>query len=266
MQAEAAGRAPAPSFWTRPWVIRLTSVVLVLSAWETYGRQINPVFMSYPTAVVRAAYKVVFVESALGQAWMDSMSAFVVGYLLSVVIGVAVGFAMGRSRIIELALDPYVTMLYATPRVALVPLLILWFGIAFELRVAIIFLSSVFPVIINTLGGVKYMDEELVETAHAFSATNQQILRTVVIPGTLPYVFVGIRLALGQGLIGVIVAEMTASVSGLGGMIVTYGNYFLTDKLFVPILATAFTSLAMTALIKWLETALMPYRHLRETN
>ena len=94
------------------------------------------------------------------------------------------------------------------------------------------------------------MDEELIETARAFDANQNQILRTVVIPASLPFIFVGMRIGVASGLIGVIVAEMTASVSGLGGLIVQYGNYFLTDKLFVPILATGFTSLGLTWVIK----------------
>ena len=252
------------SFWAAPWVLRLGSVIVVLLSWELYGSRINPIFMSYPTAIVRAAYTLLFVQSELAHAWTESMVAFVVGYTMSAIVGVAVGFAMGRSRTLHLTLDPYVTMLYATQLVAVVRLVILWFGIEFELRTAIIFLSSVFPIIINTLAGVKNMEDEYQETALAFDATPRQTLTTVIMPGSLPYIFVGLRLAIGQGLIGVIVAEMTASVSGLGGMIVKFGNYFLTDKLFVPILATAFTSLAFTEVIKWLEARLLPYRNLRD--
>ena len=158
--------------------------------------------------------------------------------------------------------DPYVSVLYATPRVALIPLLIMMFGIDFQLRVSIVVLSSLFPILINTMNGVRNVDQDLIETAVAFNATERQILMTVVVPGTLPFVLSGIQIALGQAIVGVIVAEITVAISGIGGLIVSYGNAYKTNYMLVPILATSTISILMVNLIRFLERRLMPYRFL----
>jgi ABC-type nitrate/sulfonate/bicarbonate transport system permease component len=167
---------------------------------------------------------------------------------------------MGRSRTLSLLLDPYVSVLYATPRVALIPLLIMIFGIDFQLRLSIVVLSSVFPILINTMNGVRNVDADLIETAVAFNANERQILRTVVMPATLPFVLSGVQIALGQAIIGVIVAEITVAISGIGGLIVEYGNAFRTNYMLVPILATSTISILLVTLLRLLERRLMPYR------
>jgi len=245
--------------WT-PWLIRGGSLLVVLSAWEVLGRRLDPVFLASPSAIVVAGYTLVLGSRELQRAVVESMTAMVTGYGLAALLGILLGFAMGRWRAVELALDPYVTALYATPRVALIPLLILWFGIAFKLRVAVVFLSAVFPIIINTIAGVKHVDEDLLETARVFAATQGQTLRTVILPSSLPFIFAGLRVGLAQGIIGVIVAEMTAAVSGLGALIMKFGNLFQTAHLFVPIVAIALISVTLTWMIRLLERWLMPWR------
>jgi len=245
-----------------PWTIRIVSLAVVLLVWEILGRRLDPVFLASPSAIVVAAYNLLVTRGEIQAAVIESMSSMITGYGLAILFGILLGFAMGRWRTVELALDPYVTALYATPRVALIPLMILWFGIAFKLRVAVVFLSSVFPIIINTIAGVKNVDADLLETAQAFAATQGQTLRTVVFPSSLPFIFAGLRVGLAQGIIGVIVAEMTAAVSGLGALIMKYGNLFQTAQLFVPIVAIALISVALTWMIKLLERWLMPWRDL----
>lgn len=131
-----------------------------------------------------------------------------------------------------------------------------------ELRLSIIFLSTVFPILINTANGVRGVDPELVETAVAFNATERQILRTVIIPATLPFVLSGMQIALGRAIIAVIVAEMTVGVSGIGGLIVGFGTSFQTAHMLVPILATSALSVGLVNLLRVMERELMPYRFL----
>jgi len=257
----SAALPPVRRSWT-PWLIRGVSLVVVLGTWEILGRRLDPVFLASPSAIVAAAYGLVVRSREFQNAIIESMTSMVTGYGLASGVGIMVGFSMGRWRTVELALDPYVTALYATPRVALIPLLILWFGIAFELRVAVVFLSSVFPIIINTIAGVKHVDEDLLETARAFAATQAQTLRTVILPSSLPFIFAGLRVGLAAGIIGVIVAEMTAAVSGLGALIMKFGNLFQTAQLFVPIVAIALISVLMTWAIKLLERVLTPWHRL----
>ena len=135
-----------------PTMLRIGSVVAVLVLWEVLGR-LDPIVASYPTAIVAAFVELAFVDNTLWPAFATTLQGLVVGFAISSVLGVAIGFAMGRIRLVDLILDPYVSALYATPRIALVPLLVLWVGIDFELRVTIVVLSSIFPIIINTYIG-----------------------------------------------------------------------------------------------------------------
>jgi len=247
----------------RRWSLRLLSIVVVLSVWEVYGRSIPEIFVSRPS-LVGAAFGEVLGAPAFWRDLAQTLTGLSIGYSLAVVVGAVVGFLMGRYPTFALLVDPYVTFLYATPRIALIPLLIIMLGIDLQLRVAIVFLSSVFPVIINTQNGVRGVDGDLVETAVAFNASERQILRTVIFPATLPFLLSGIQIALGQAIIGVIVVEMTVAISGIGGEIVTYGNAFMTAQMLVPIFVTSGLSLAAIATLRAVERVLMPYRFLAQ--
>ncbi len=259
--AEAPGEATREAWWRQPWVLRLVSVVVVLAAWEAYGRTIPVIFISRPSAIYEAAVDLMS-GAAFWRQFSATITSLLLGFGAAVVFGCTLGFLMGRMRTLALVLDPYVTVVYATPRIALIPLLIMVFGIDMELRLAIVFLSSTFPVLINTMNGVRNVDNDLVETAIAFNATERQILRTIIIPATLPFVLSGVQIALGHAIIGVIVAEMTVAISGIGGMIVEYGNAFRTNYMFVPLLATSALSIVLVQALRFLERQMMPYRFL----
>ena len=252
--------APLPWF-RRAWFLRLASVVVVLAAWEAYGRTIPVIFISRPSAIAAAAADLMSGWD-FWQQLAITMASLVFGFGVAIVVGCVLGFMMGRMRTLALVLDPYVTVLYATPRIALIPLLIMIFGIDTELRLAMVFLSSMFPVLINTMNGVRTVETDLIETAVSFNANERQILRTVIVPATIPFVLSGIQIALGHAIIGVIVAEMTVAISGIGGLIVAYGNAFKTDYMFVPLLATSALSIVLVQALRVLERELMPYRHL----
>ncbi len=260
-QAETDGESAQEPWWRRPWILRALSVVVVLSVWEGYGRMIPVIFISRPSAIYEAATDLMS-GAAFWRQFTATISALLLGFGAAVAFGCTLGFLMGRLRTLAFVLDPYVTVIYATPRIALIPLLIMVFGIDMELRLAIVFLSSTFPVLINTMNGVRNVDQDLVETAIAFNATERQILRTVIIPATLPFVLSGVQIALGHAIIGVIVAEMTVAVSGIGGLIVEYGNAFKTNYMFVPLLATSALSIVLVQALRVLERQIMPYRFL----
>lgn len=259
-EGRPAGAASVP-WWRRPWSLRLASVVCVLGAWELYGRTIPAIFISRPSAVLAAAAELLIGPDFWGQL-RATVLALLIGYSIAVVLGTALGFLMGRFRTAAFVLDPYVNMVYATPYVALIPLLIIIFGIDLQLRLSIILLSTIFPILINTANGVRGVDPELVETAIAFNATERQTLRTVIIPATLPFVLSGMQIALGRAIIAVIVAEMTVGVGGIGGLIVGFGTSFQTAHMLVPILATSALSVGLVNLLRVMERELMPYRFL----
>jgi ABC-type nitrate/sulfonate/bicarbonate transport system permease component len=167
--------------------------------------------------------------------------------------GVVLGVIVGWYRRVEMLLNPFLTTLYATPRVAMIPLIIIWFGIGMWSKVVIVFLSAFFPILVNTIGGVKATDPDLLRAARAFCASDRQIFTTLAIPGSVPFILTGVRQGVMLGLIGVAVGEMFGGSEGIGFMVSYGGQTFATDTLFVGVLIIAFAGIVLTALTERLE-------------
>ncbi len=191
----------------------------------------------------------------------ESLLVLAYASVLSVLAGVLLGVVMGRFSIIEWAADIYVNALYSTPMVAVVPLIVLWFGFKVPAKVIIVFLFMVFPVLLNTYEGVKNVDRNLQEVARSFCSSESQLWRHLIIPSAVPFIVAGVRLAIGRGLVGMIVAEFYTSVTGLGYMIVRYANALETDKLFVPIVVVMILGVGLLSLAKWVEGRIAPWRN-----
>ena len=244
---------------TPRWVITVASVAVVLIIWEIVGRQINPVFGSYPTAIA-AAFWELLISGQLGAALYDSLRPFVLGYGLAIVVGIPVGLVVGRFRVAEAALGLYVTAGYAMPLVALVPLLILWLGLGFAVKVAVVFLMSLFPIIINTWLGVVAVPKTLIEVGKSFVAPDLVILRRIILPATLPYIMAGIRLAVGRAVVAMVIAEFFTTISGLGAVIINSANNFDTATMFVPIIILMAMAVGLNWLIGWVERRVAPWQ------
>jgi len=240
-------------------LISTVSVVVFLLLWEVAGRGINPIFASYPSAILVAGIEMVR-EGLLVHAFFQSMQPLVLGFLMSAVFGVPIGLLLGRSPVAEAAFGIYVTAGYATPLVALVPLYVLWFGLGFAVKVAIVFTLGVFPVIINTWQGVKNVPRTLIEVGIAFVCTRRMIMREIVVPATLPYIMTGLRLCVGRCIIGMVVAEFFTSISGLGGVILQAGDSFDTAQLFVPVIILMALGVVLTWFVGWLEHKVAPWQ------
>jgi NitT/TauT family transport system permease protein len=145
---------------------------------------------------------------------------------------VALGVIIGWYRRIRLILDPFLNALYAAPRIAMMPLIIIWFGIGMWSKVFIVFLSAFFPILVNTVAGIRNMDRDLLRAARAFCASDWQIFKTLAIPGSVPFILTGVRQGVAVGLIGVVVGEMLGSSEGVGFMVAYGGQTFQTDTLF----------------------------------
>jgi len=241
------------------WAITTMSVAVFLAAWEIFGRDINPIFGSYPSAIAQA-----FIDLAasgkLLRALLQSLQPFAIGYLLAIVVGIPVGLVVGRFRTAEAALGIYVTAGYAMPLVALVPLLILWLGLGFSVKVAIVFLMSIFPICINTWAGVNAVPVSLIEVGKSFVAPDTTILRRIILPATLPYIMAGIRLAVGRAVVAMIIAEFFTAISGLGGIIIQSANNFDTATMFVPVVILMVLAIGLNALILFLERRFAPWQ------
>jgi len=244
--------------------VRLLSIFVLFVAWEYFGRRVNPILFTYPTAIVRAF--IGLLASGELQSYMkESLMVLLYASILAIAVGVLFGVVMGRFAIVDWATDIYISALYSMPMVAMVPLIVLWFGFKVPAKVIIVFLFMVFPILLNTYQGVKDVDRNLQEVARSFCSTEGQLWRHLIIPSAIPFIVVGVRLAIGRGLVGMIVAEFYTSVTGLGYMIVRYANAFETDKLFVPIVVVMILGVGLMGLAKWVEGRIAPWRNFEET-
>jgi NitT/TauT family transport system permease protein len=241
------------------WVITLASVAFMLILWEIFGRRINPVFGSYPSAIAVAFWDLA-VTGQLWSALYESLRPFLLGYALAIVVGVPLGLLVGGFRAAEAALGIYVTAGYAMPLVALVPLLILWLGLGFAVKVAVVFLMALFPICINTWLGVVAVPKTLIEVGKSFVAPNIVILRRIVLPATLPYIMAGIRLAVGRAVVAMVIAEFFTTISGLGAVIINSANNFDTATMFVPIIILMVMAIGLNWLIGFVERKVAPWQ------
>jgi NitT/TauT family transport system permease protein len=241
------------------WAITTLSVLVFLALWEVFGRDVNPVFGSYPSAIA-AAFVALARSGKLATALFQSLQPFVVGYVLAIVAGVPLGLIVGRFRSVEAAFGIYVTAGYAMPLVALVPLLILWLGLGFTVKVAVVFLMSIFPVCINTWAGVRAVPVTLIEVGRSLVAPDHVILRRIILPATLPYIMAGVRLAVGRAVVAMVIAEFFTAISGLGGIIIQSANNFDTATMFVPVVILMVLAIGLNALIVWIERVVAPWQ------
>lgn len=212
------------------------AVALVLLAWEAVGRSgvVPRLFVSAPTAVVAAGARM-WASGELGAHLRASGVEFLGGYLLAVVTAVPLGLAAGWYRRLNHTLDPFLAALNATPRIALLPLLVLWVGVGLWSKVAVIFLGAFFPICLTAIAGVRTVSRTHLEVARSFAATEAHVFRTIVVPTCAPFIVSGLRLGIGRGLVGVVVAELYGASAGIGFMINLAGSTFQTDKVFVGI-------------------------------
>lgn len=240
-------------------LIRLASVATVFALWEILGRQVDPIFMSYPTAIAGAAVQMI-ASGALLAALLSSLKTLIAAFSVALVLGIGLGLLIGRYRTFEAATDWLVSVLYATPLVALIPLVILWFGLGFEAKVFIITKLAIFPVLINTMAGVKNVPKNLIDVGSAFAADERQLFTKVIVPSALPYIMTGVRLAVGRAIIAMVVAEFFTAQSGLGALIVRYGSRYDTASMFVPIFVLMLMGVTLTAAAKKAEQWFAPWK------
>lgn len=215
-------------------LLPLTALLLFLVAWEVFGRLANPILFSPPSRVL-VGFGELMETGRLQRAFLVTLNALTVGFLLSVAVGLPVGLLLGRFKTLADVLEPYINAIYATPRVVMVPLIILWFGVGYEGRVFLIWIGTVIPIIINTAVGVRNARRDLVEVAVSFGANEGQLARHVILPGAVPYIIAGLRIAMGRALVGVIVAEIFLDLTGLGGIIQTESAFFRTHRMLAAV-------------------------------
>jgi ABC-type nitrate/sulfonate/bicarbonate transport system permease component len=243
----------------RMWMIRLASMLTVVGAWEFVGRNTSPLFLSYPTAVLTAGAAMV-ASGELLQAFISSLQTVVIGFAAGGAIGIVLGLSIGRYRIVDAATDWLINALYATPLVAVIPLVILWLGLGDLAKLFIVTILTVFPVLINTAAGVRNVPQSLIDVSTAFAANEREVFVKIILPSAVPYMMTGLRLGIGRAIIGMVVAEFFTAITGLGALIVKYSNRYDTASMFVPILVLMMLGIVLTSLVRRAEDYFAPWR------
>jgi ABC-type nitrate/sulfonate/bicarbonate transport system permease component len=230
------------------------TVLIFLTIWEVAAAMqfVNPMFLSSPSRVWKAA--VTLAET--GELWSHmqiSGAEFFWGYLISAVIGIPVGICLGWYRRLNYAFDPFVNALYAAPRVAFLPLIVIWIGIGFYSKLSLVILSGVFPILMNSRDAVKTTPHNLLEAAQSFQASQWQVFKTIVLPSAVPFIIAGLRLGAGRALIGVFVAELYVAQAGIGYMITQAGATFKTDIVLVGVIIFSAAGMITLELLTQLE-------------
>jgi ABC-type nitrate/sulfonate/bicarbonate transport system permease component len=259
-------------------ILGAAGVVAFLVLWEGFERgwwaellhpllgaqamrlELKPIFFSSPTRIAHEAFRMFFVT---GEIWNDlgwSSLEFVLGVSLALAIGVPLGLAAGWYRGFSYAVAPFLTALNATPQVAFLPLLILWVGTGLASRVLIIVLLAVLPIAMSALAAVRTVDARLIRVAQSFSAGDRLLFRSIILPSAVPFLLAGARLAVGRGMIGIVVGEIYGSKAGIGMMINQAGSRFETDKVFVGVLTIAAAGVALVELIRAVERRVEAWR------
>jgi ABC-type nitrate/sulfonate/bicarbonate transport system permease component len=255
-RAAASRPMRARSAWARHEhaLIGTVSIGLFLAFWEASVayQWVNPLFTSAPSRILNTGYAM-FADGSIYPHIAVSAYEFAVGYGIAVLIGVPLGILMGWYGRVNAVLDPFVNALYATPRIALLPLMMIWFGIGVMSKIAVVFLGAIFPILVNTITGVRTINADFIKVARAFGAGDWQLFMTVALPSSVPMLLTGLRLGIGHALVGIVVGEMYGATEGLGFLIATSGARFQTDKVMVGIILIAAAGVALTELLRRVE-------------
>ncbi len=233
-------------------IYRLIVLGLLLLLWWAVSVLAGANLVPTPLETLHAAGQLL-ADGRIVAASIESLRVYFGGYLLAVLVGVPAGLLMGGIPGLGRTLEIYVNALMATPRVAFIPLIIVFLGLGAEAKIAIVFLGAVMPILVNTYAGILDSDEELVEMARSAGASRLQIYLRIMLPGALPFVAVGLRLGATIGLINTVVAELYTAVSGLGGLLALYGNTFQMAPYFVVVLVLALVGGVVTQALRLLE-------------
>jgi NitT/TauT family transport system permease protein len=244
------------------WTLRLLVAAVILVSWQLVGHQ-NPIFTSYPTAVASAAWNEIttgVLVSAIG----ESFEILAIGLVLAIVVGVLAGLIIGRYALVSSSVEWLVSALNSTPLLAVIPLIIVWFGLGIESKVFTVFSLTVFSMLMNTATGVQEVDQNVLDVSRAFALSESQVFRKIIVPSSVPYIMTGLRISIGRALIGTVAAEFFTGIGGLGGLIQKYSASYLTSYMLVPVLTLMLIGVILTTLARRLENTAAPWRERKQ--
>ncbi|HEV8534454.1 MAG TPA: ABC transporter permease [Candidatus Limnocylindria bacterium] len=241
---------------------RILTLAIFAAAWEAYASQARSLLIPKFTDTVTGFFTLL-TDRHFWEALIISNQALVLGFAISVVLGIPLGLAMGRFRVAERAVDVYLNILLVTPMAALIPILLMSpLGLSLASRVVLVVMFSIVMVVVNSRAGVRQVDPSLIEMARSFGASERQIWWRVLLPGSLPAVMTGVRIGLGRAVTGMVIVELLLVAAGIGGLILEYRGFFKADLLYGTVVIIVLEALALITVARWLERRVTPWaRH-----
>ncbi|HKX16766.1 MAG TPA: ABC transporter permease [bacterium] len=238
--------------------VPVLAVLIVLGIWQLSGLFLNPILISTPAEVGRELFWLLR-WGALELALVESLREMLIGLAAGLSVGIALGVLMGRYMTVEKLLAPFVNFFNATPLVVVIPLLVIWVGISIKARLLFVFLVTLWPVLLNTLAGIKNVQRGYVEVGMAFGLSESQMVRCISIPAAVPYILTGVRISAGLAIIGMIVSEMEVSFVGLGFLLLHFGSAFETGRLMAVIAVASLFGIVNVLAVKWVQARFFPW-------
>jgi NitT/TauT family transport system permease protein len=260
MAGKTAAHRSFVARYRRP-LLGLLAVALFLAGWQAIflAVPLNPLFITKPSLIAAGYVKMIRSGELLHDLAVSAVPFFL-GLGSAAIIGIPLGIVMGWRARVGYALDPLLTMFYASPLVAVAPLVIIFFGVGVPGKVIIVFILSIFPFVFNAASGVRAADRLLINVVRSFGGGEWDLYRKVIFPSVLPYVVAGARISVGRALIGVLVGEFFAASEGIGFAITRFGDIFALDRMFGCILTVMAIAVALTEGIRFAERTAFPWR------
>jgi len=244
-------------YYRVPFVL---SLIAGMALWEIVGRHTSAAFLVPLSTTLVRLWSMVASGQLVSQ-FLNSAALFVTGFALALVLGAPLGLLLARVRLLRIAVEPYVMILYATPMVALIPFILSMMGFGFVPKVLVVFLFAIFPILYNTVEGARSIKPELIEVARSFRSSEWALWRDVMVPYTLPFTMTGVRQAIGRGLVGMVAAEFFLSSTGLGQIIMTASQNFDTPGVFASILIIGLIGVGLMRVGLYIEARFARWRH-----
>lgn len=241
------------------WGLRLSTFVLFATLWELSTAQLQSLLIPTFTQTVGGLYELLFRGGRLWEPLWNSNQALIIGYLISVVVGIPLGLAMARARSIEAIVNPYVAVVLAVPVAPLIPIIMMAMGLGLASRVFVVVLFTFIYITVNTRAGVRNVDASLIEMATSFGASERQIWRKILIPGAMPPILAGLRIGMGRAVAGMVVVELLLVATGVGKLMLEYRGFFQKELLFAVVFAVVGQSVLLMAVMRYLEQKFVPW-------
>lgn len=258
MTAQAVASGSGRSWFGSPLFLKIAAGVVLLGLWEIVVRALAPGYVARPSGIARVFFTVITDAQFLAAARVTLWSV-IEGLLIALVAGTAVGFTMGRIGLVEQGLRYYVNSLFATPMVAIMPLVTLWFGYSADARLAVVVFVAFFSITINACDGARSVPLEYLEVAQSFRARPRHTLFDIIFPSSLPYLLAGIRLAAGRALVGAVVAEFFVSIPGLGYYILYNSRTFKHNEAFIAVIVLVAAGVSFEVMMNWVTRRYLPW-------